>query len=106
MKTVGIIAEYNPFHKGHQYQIAQLKEKTGADYVMIAMSGDFLQRGVPSIMNKYARAKMALAAGADPVYAAIIGNIAAGIVVKQYGCATTTIDEILQAVPSSIELEL
>ena len=68
MKTVGIIAEYNPFHKGHQYQIAQLKEKTGADYVMIAMSGDFLQRGVPSIMNKYARAKMALAAGADIVF--------------------------------------
>ena len=49
---------------------------------------------------------LALAVGADPVYAAIIGNIAAGIVVKQYGCATTTIDEILQAVPSSIELEL
>ena len=49
---------------------------------------------------------LALAAGADPVYAAIIGNIAAGIVVKQYGCATTTIDEILQAVPCSIELEL
>ena len=48
---------------------------------------------------------LALAAGADPVYAAIIGNIAAGIVVKQFGCATTTIDEILQSVPSNIELE-
>lgn len=68
MKTVGIIAEYNPFHKGHEYQIAQLKEKTGADYVMIAMSGDFLQRGVPAIINKYARAKMALCAGADIVF--------------------------------------
>lgn len=48
---------------------------------------------------------LALAAGAEPVYAAIIGNIAAGIVVKQFGCATTTIDEILKSVPEKIELE-
>lgn len=68
MKTIGIIAEYNPFHKGHEYQIQQLKKKTGADYVIIAMSGDFLQRGVPSIVNKYARTKMALSAGADIVF--------------------------------------
>ena len=49
--------------------------------------------------------KAAIAAGAEPVYAAIIGNIAAGIVVKQFGCATTTIDEILAAVPKCIEIE-
>lgn len=48
---------------------------------------------------------LALAIGAEPVYAAIIGNIAAGIVVKQYGCATTCIDEILKAIPERIELE-
>ena len=48
---------------------------------------------------------LALAAGAEPVYAAIIGNIAAGIVVKQFGCATTNIDEILASVPNEIELE-
>ena len=48
---------------------------------------------------------LALAAGAEPVYAAVIGNIAAGIVVKQYGCATTSIDEILQSVPAKIVLE-
>lgn len=48
---------------------------------------------------------LALAAGADPVYAAIIGNIAAGIVIKQFGCATTTIDELLHEIPSKIELE-
>mgnify|MGYP002855980737 CR=1 FL=1 len=48
---------------------------------------------------------LALAAGAEPVYAAIIGNIAAGIVIKQYGCATTTIDEILASIPEKIELE-
>ena len=49
---------------------------------------------------------LALAVGADPVYAAIIGNIAAGIVVKQFGCATTSIDEILASVPKKIELEI
>lgn len=48
---------------------------------------------------------LALAAGADPVYAAVIGNIAAGIVIKQFGCATTSIDEILKSVPENIELE-
>ena len=49
---------------------------------------------------------LALAIGADPVYAAIIGNIAAGIVVKQFGCATTSIDEILKSMPLDIKLEI
>ena len=48
---------------------------------------------------------LALASGADPVYAAIIGNIAAGIVIKQFGCATTNINEILEAIPNKIEVE-
>lgn len=67
MKVVGIIAEYNPFHKGHAYQIQQLREKTKADYVIIAMSGNFLQRGVPALCDKYTRAEMALKCGADLV---------------------------------------
>ena len=67
MKVVGIIAEYNPFHKGHKYQIDQLRKETGADYVIIAMSGNFLQRGVPALCDKYTRAKMALSCGADLV---------------------------------------
>lgn len=49
---------------------------------------------------------LALAIGAEPVYAAIIGNIAAGIVVKHFGCATTTIEEILTATPNRIEVEV
>jgi bifunctional ADP-heptose synthase (sugar kinase/adenylyltransferase) len=48
---------------------------------------------------------LALAIGAEPVYAAVIGNIAAGIVVKQYGCATTTIEEILNSIPQVINLD-
>lgn len=67
MKTIGIIAEYNPFHNGHAYQINEIKKRTGADYVVIAMSGDFVQRGTPAIIDKYARTKMALCAGADIV---------------------------------------
>ena len=65
MKAIGIIAEYNPFHNGHAYQIAELKRKTNADFVVIAMSGDFVQRGAPAIVDKYCRARMALLCGAD-----------------------------------------
>ena len=60
MKAVGIIAEYNPFHNGHLYQIEEVKRLTGADYIVVAMSGDFLQRGVPALTDKYTRAKLAL----------------------------------------------
>ena len=52
MKVVGIIAEYNPFHKGHEYQIRYAREILGADYIVIAMSGDFVQRGAPALMEK------------------------------------------------------
>lgn len=67
MKTVGIIAEYNPFHNGHAYQISSAKEMTGADYCIVIMSGGFVQRGAPAIMDKYIRARSALANGADLV---------------------------------------
>ena len=67
MKTAGIIAEYNPFHTGHEYQINYIKEKLRTDYVVIAMSGDFVQRGTPALFSKYVRAEMALRSGADLV---------------------------------------
>ena len=67
MKIVGIIAEYNPFHNGHAYQIEKIRETTGADYIIAAMSGDFTQRGEPAIIDKYARAQMALSCGVDLV---------------------------------------
>ena len=50
MKTAGIIAEYNPFHKGHEYQISYAREILGADYIVIAMSGDYVKRGAPALM--------------------------------------------------------
>ena len=68
MKTVGIIAEFNPFHSGHKYLIEQAKQQTGADCCIILMSGDFVQRGAPAICNKYLRTEMALKGGADIVF--------------------------------------
>lgn len=64
MKTVGIIAEYNPFHNGHQYHIEEALRKTGADTAVVLMSGDFVQRGTPAIAPKHLRAKAALRGGA------------------------------------------
>ncbi len=67
MKTAGIIAEYNPFHNGHAYQLREFRKLTGADYIVIAMSGDYVQRGEPALLDKYARTQMALENGADLV---------------------------------------
>ncbi|MBO5165443.1 MAG: nucleotidyltransferase [Lachnospiraceae bacterium] len=67
MKTVGIIAEYNPFHNGHFYQLQKAKELSGADFAVVVMSGNFVQRGTPALIDKYARTKMALCNGADLV---------------------------------------
>lgn len=67
MNTVGIIAEYNPLHNGHLYQINEARRITNADFVIVAMSGNFVQRGEPSIYDKYTRTRMALNAGADLV---------------------------------------
>jgi len=65
MKVLGIITEYNPFHNGHLYHLLKVKEITRTDYIVAVMSGNFLQRGEPAIINKWARAKMALNAGVD-----------------------------------------
>lgn len=68
MKTIGIIAEYNPFHNGHRYQIEEAKKITGADYAVVIMSGDYVQRGTPALANKYIRTQLALNGGADIVF--------------------------------------
>ena len=67
MKAAGIIAEYNPFHSGHGYHIEQTRKLTGADYIVVVMSGDFVQRGDPACADKYLRTRMALMGGADLV---------------------------------------
>ena len=67
MKVVGIIAEYNPFHLGHERQISYARKVLGADYIIAAMSGDYVQRGAPALFPKHLRAKMALLGGVDLV---------------------------------------
>ena len=67
MRIVGIIAEYNPFHQGHAYQIKKIRELTQADFILVSMSGNFVQRGAPAIMPKHLRAKVALKSGASLV---------------------------------------
>lgn len=68
MKAVGIISEYNPFHEGHAYHIQQAKELSGADFAVVIMNGDFVQRGEPAILDKYTRTIQALDGGADLVF--------------------------------------
>lgn len=67
MNITGIIAEYNPFHNGHACQLTQAREETNADYILIIMSGNFVQRGAPALLDKFTRTKMALLEGADLV---------------------------------------
>ena len=67
MHVNGIIAEYNPFHNGHKYQLDISRQLIGAEYTVVAMSGNFVQRGAPAMINKYIRARMALENGADLV---------------------------------------
>ena len=67
MRTVGIIAEYNPFHNGHLYQLNHIREELQTDYIVVAMSGDYVQRGTPALLPKHTRADMALSCGADLV---------------------------------------
>ena len=67
MKTVAIICEYNPFHNGHKYHIMETKKKTGAKRVIALMSGNYVQRGTPAIMDKKIRAHAALLCGVDLV---------------------------------------
>lgn len=104
----------------------KILEQTGADSILITCGADGMvviekdskYTHIP-VFNKAevfdvtgagdtvtATYSLALAIGADPVSAAIIGNVAAGIVVKQFGCATTTIEEILESMPANIELEV
>ena len=67
MNVTGIIAEYNPLHAGHRHHLAQARRETDADYLVVVMSGDYVQRGEPAVAGKHVRARMALLSGADLV---------------------------------------
>ena len=67
MKITGIVAEYNPFHSGHEYQLKMAKKLSGCDCVAVVMSGNYVQRGEPAIIDKFKRAEAAIYGGADIV---------------------------------------
>ena len=67
MRIVGVVAEYNPFHAGHRYHIAQTRRRFGPCAVAAVMSGNFVQRGDCAVQDKWARSAAALAGGADLV---------------------------------------
>ncbi len=67
MKTIGIVAEFNPFHEGHKYLIEQAKADTDADICVVVMSGNFVQRGMPAAFDKWQRAKLAVEQGVNLV---------------------------------------
>lgn len=68
MKITAVIAEYNPFHNGHLYQLQHIKQHLQTDCIIVVMSGNFTQRGIPAIVDKHTRCKMALENGADLVF--------------------------------------
>lgn len=68
MKAVGVVVEYNPFHNGHLFHLQEAKKQSGADIAIAAMSGNFLQRGEPALVSKWARTVMALSSGVDIVF--------------------------------------
>lgn len=95
MKIAGVIAEYNPFHSGHEYQLAQTRERFGATHIAVCMSGSFTQRGDCACVSKFARAKTAVQCGADlvielpvPWAVAPAGRFATGAVslINALGC--------------------
>jgi predicted nucleotidyltransferase len=67
MHAVGLITEYNPFHNGHLYHVQEAKRVTGADAVVAVMSGNFVQRGMPAVMDKWQRTALALEGGVNLV---------------------------------------
>ena len=110
MKIAGIIAEYNPFHRGHAWHIAETRRLTGCDYVIVCMDGHFTQRGDPAICSKWARTRAALSCGADAVFelptlfavrtadafarggVAILGGLGADVL--SFGCEVADVDLI------------
>ena len=67
MKVASVSAEFNPLHKGHEYLLREAKSRTGADALIIIMSGNFVQRGTPAFMSEALRTEAALLSGADLV---------------------------------------
>lgn len=89
MNVLGIVSEYNPFHLGHVYHIEDSIKKTGATHTVCVMSGNFVQRGEPAIVDKWARTKMALEGGVDLVLELPVAFACASAEIFAYGAVRT-----------------
>ncbi len=78
MKTIAVIAEFNPFHNGHAWFLAEARRRAQADALVVIMSGDYVQRGEPAVFDKFTRAETALLCGADLVLELPVSCAAAG----------------------------
>ncbi len=67
MNITGVVAEYNPFHMGHEYQLKKARKLSSCDGIAVVMSGNYVQRGEPAIIDKFKRAEAAVYGGADIV---------------------------------------
>ena len=112
MRIAGIIAEYNPFHRGHAWHVQRTREASGCDFVVACVAGHFTQRGEPTPWSKWARARMALACGVDAVFelpalfavrtadtfarggVAVLGGL--GVDVLSFGSETSDLDTLRQ----------
>ncbi len=65
VNVLGIVAEYNPMHNGHAFQLEECKKQSNAEFTIAVMSGNFTQRGEPALLDKWIRAEMAVLAGVD-----------------------------------------
>lgn len=113
VKITGIIAEYNPLHAGHIYHMEQARRRTRCDYLVCVMGGNFNQRGEPALFDKFARVRMALAAGADAVFelsavyamrcAQLFARGGAGVLAAlgadaiSFGCETEDVEALYRA---------
>ena len=66
-KVAGVVSEFNPFHKGHEYLLQGIRQDFQAEYIVTVMSGDFVQRGEPAFFSKFERAEKAVNKGIDLV---------------------------------------
>ncbi|MCR5068143.1 MAG: nucleotidyltransferase family protein, partial [Erysipelotrichaceae bacterium] len=121
MKATGIVAEYNPFHYGHKYHLQKARELSGADVVVAAMSGNFVQRGEPAIIDKWQRVSCALENGADLIFeipfafvcqaASQYGKAAVDILAKAgvssivFGSETGNLEELLEIASLSFNVD-
>lgn len=99
MKFCAVICEYNPFHNGHAYQLGRIRETSGCEKILCLMSGNFTQRGEAAVADKYARARHAVAGGAD-----VVLELPAAFAVSPAELFARGAVHILAAIPSVAKL--